>query len=339
MNGNRDSDCSGNAAESTLAILDVGHGSSAVITSPAGTVVIDTGPGSALLEYLQEQRITEVGTVVLSHADQDHIGALAQLLALPEVRVGRVFLNTDSEKSSEAWNDLLYELDGARRRGEAQFIPAFTTNDSGTLDLPGIQMEVLAPTPYLAAKGPGSTDKQGRRITSHTVSAVIRVTTDDGPVALLTGDLDVLGLVYLTADRDDVAAPVLVFPHHGGRAAPGNDDAFARDLCTAVKPKMVIFSTGRGRYAMPKPETIDGVLDVVPGSWIACTQLAEACAADLPVAAPTHLAPASARGRESGVCCAGSIVIPLTDLGNVQPSREGHLSFVGLCAPAALCRR
>ena len=41
-----------------------------------GVVIVDTGPGSALLEYLVGRGITEVEAVILSHADQDHIGGL-----------------------------------------------------------------------------------------------------------------------------------------------------------------------------------------------------------------------------------------------------------------------
>ena len=63
-----------------LAILDVGHGNCAVLTDSKGIVVIDTGPGSALLEYLSEKNIKTIDVVLISHADQDHIGGLIQLL-------------------------------------------------------------------------------------------------------------------------------------------------------------------------------------------------------------------------------------------------------------------
>jgi competence protein ComEC len=199
-------------------------------------------------------------------------------------------------------------------------------------------LQVLAPTPYLAAKGPGSVDRKGRRITSNTVSIVIRVKTDAGPVALLASDLDSLGLEYLLGDGVDVSAPFLVFPHHGGK--PGTEDgrAFAQRICAAAKPEAVVFSTGRGRYATPSPDVIAGVLEARPKCWIACTQLSETCAAVVPKHDGRHLAHTHAQGREAGRCCAGSITIPLRDPTNVKPTRRSHAAFVRECVEAPLCR-
>ena len=66
--------------DNSLAVLDVGHGNSAVLCDQGVVVVIDTGPGSSLLEYLSERSITHINTVLLSHADQDHIGGLVGVL-------------------------------------------------------------------------------------------------------------------------------------------------------------------------------------------------------------------------------------------------------------------
>ena len=86
--------------EETLAVLDVGHGASAVLFSGNDVAVFDTGTGSSLLEFLDQQGVTRIRTVVLSHADRDHIGGLVGLLAANTVAIGRVVANTDSSQGS-----------------------------------------------------------------------------------------------------------------------------------------------------------------------------------------------------------------------------------------------
>lgn len=138
----------------TLAVLDVGHGASAVLFSGNDVAVFDTGTGSSLLEFLDQQGVTRIRTVVLSHADFDHIGGLVGLLAANTVAIGRVVVNTDSSQGSAAWDDLLYELDARRRAGTIVFDIAIRAGDSEIFG--NVTAAAVAPSSYLAAKGPGS---------------------------------------------------------------------------------------------------------------------------------------------------------------------------------------
>ena len=78
-------------------------------------VVVDVGRRSGLLEFLDQQCIRKIRT--LSHADEDHIGALVGLLASDKVTIDRVVLNSDALKDTEIWNDLAYELNSAHMAG------------------------------------------------------------------------------------------------------------------------------------------------------------------------------------------------------------------------------
>ena len=227
----------------SLAILDVGHGNCAVLIDTNGVVVIDTGPGSSLLEYLTERSVKIVDVILISHADQDHIGGLVQLLASKVFCIKRVLLNTDSEKDTAVWDDLLYELNRANNANELQFEISLTHNRSGEFDQGAVNIEILGPSKYLAGKGPGSKDKKGRKITTNSISAVIRLSKDKNPIALLPGDLDEVGLTDLIGSGVNLNAPLVVFPHHGGRAGSTNMAEFARKLCTQVSPKWLFSQT------------------------------------------------------------------------------------------------
>lgn len=322
-----------------LAILDVGHGNSAVLQDSSGVIVIDAGPGNALEIFLREQEIRRIDVILISHADQDHLGGLIALLASRAVEIGRVRLNTDSLQGSKIWDDLLYELDQLDQAHQLDFQPYLTRGEEDVYDQGSIEVRILSPSKYLAGKGPGSKDRKGRRIRTNTLSAVIRLSEKGKPIALFPGDLDVVGLENLECAPEDLEAPLLVFPHHGGRAGTRAMENYVRQLCERVRPKMVVFSIARGRHGSALPEVVSAVRKHVKDVWIACTQMSEHCASGLPKSQPAHLNREFARGREGGKCCIGTVVIDLDEGRGLLPIYEEHQDFITLAAPSALCRR
>jgi competence protein ComEC len=323
----------------SLFILDVGHGSSAVLVDRKGVVVIDAGPRTALLEFLKREDITDLSAVLISHADTDHIEGLISLIESEELTVKRVRLNSDSEKGSKLWRDLLYLLDKGHAAKKLDFDVALTTRNSGDFDQGRVHIEILAPSLILAGIGPGGTDANGRMIRSNSLSAVFRLTLADRPVALIPGDLDDVGLCNLLEDGKDPSAPFAVFPHHGGK--PGDVDVarFVRNFCSAVRPQTVVFSIGRGKYGMPRRDVVLGVQKALPGVRVVCTQLSEDCAATLPAAQPSHLTDSFAQGKRQLQCCAGTIQVRLHGAAlTILPSQAEHLAFIRQSAPKALCQ-
>jgi competence protein ComEC len=323
----------------TLWVLDVGHGNAAVLIDDT-VVVIDAGPGTTLLEFLSREGITKIGVVLMSHADEDHIKGLVSLLESETVAIETVRVNSDASKGSPTWNDLAYLLDEKNRTGKLRFEVGLTTSQTGKFNTAGIEIEVLAPSPGLAAKGPGSRDHKRRELTSNSMSAVVRLSKHGKPLVLLPGDIDETGLRNLVEMGQDISAPVAVFPHHGGGAANAHLERFSAEFCRATGARKLIFSIGRGRYATPRPEIIQAARKELPKVRILCTQLSENCASQLPETDPAHLSDRPARGREFRRCCAGSINVGLTgEQPKVLPLAHGHLEFIAKSAPSALCMK
>ena len=323
-----------------LCFLDVGHGNATVLMAGDQDIaVIDVGKHSALSEFLAEQQISHISSVFLSHADEDHIGALVGLLGSQHISIDRVFLNTDASKESRVWDDLLYELNSAHRAGEIVFTPSLTGGQTERLS-GRVSLDVLGPSPYLAAKGPGSVDRLGRKIRSNSVSAVIAISVDDQRLALLPADLDAIGLRDLLDNESNLVAPILVYPHHGG--LPGNMAAsdFADSLLPAVRPDLVVFSIGRGRYRTPNPRTVYSLRSTLPNARVVCTQLSEHCSKNLPTGlTATHLTQAFAHGRSNGACCGGTIIVPLDQSSLLQPEALAHTNFIRTHVETPLCLR
>lgn len=323
--------------EPTVSILDVGHGNCAVLIDDK-VVVIDAGPGTTLLDFLEKEGIKEVGTVLISHADEDHIKGLVSLLESQTVTLQLVRINSDALKGSPTWNDLTFLLDEANKAGNLRFDVGLTTNQTGDFDTAAIKIEILAPSPGLAAKGPGSHDHKRRKLTSNSSSAVVRLLREGRPLLLLPGDIDGIGLANLLESNSDISAEIAVFPHHGGGPASTNLSTFAKAFCTASKATKLIFSIGRGKYDTPRPEIVAAVRSIGPQIRILCTQLSEHCASQSPGTDPVHLSDKVSKGREFRKCCAGTISLILAEKDtSILPILEAHMDFIARSAPTALC--
>lgn len=324
--------------EPELILLDVGHGNCAIVLAKEAVAVIDAPRGGLHIDALRERGITHVDAVVVSHADADHMGGVSHLLFDENIHVGTVYVNGDASKTQAegglSWQSFAIALADAERRGTTYV--RFGVKRGDPIDLPttDVRLEVLAPTTQLALLAVGGRLKDGQPVTSNSASLVIRVWFRESPIALLTGDIDELGLTELLAESDELSAKVLVFPHHGGHSG-GDDEGFAQTLCEATRPEYVIFSFGRDVFDNPQLEIVRGVRATVPNAAIACTQLSRSCSAS--ALDPDHLADLPALGRATGRCCAGSVLF--STVGLVAPLKDQHQGFITSRVPTPLCRR
>ncbi len=322
-----------------LAILDVGHGNSAVLHDRNGILIFDAGPGSILNEYLLENKIRDIAALLISHSDADHLAGAINLLSSREFRVKEVYLNPDSGNAGSTFDIFRRALRDAKENRGTRVIPHLTTTVSGAFQPGATTVEILAPAPETALGGAGGRDLAGKKITANSMSAVVRLTVNNVPVVLLPGDIDADGLANLIRDHPALPTPILIFPHHGGRPGRSDPGQFARDLCTLVQPKLVIFSIGRGKHNTPNPVVMDAVLTHSPQAHIACTQLSVACATEKPSTQPAHLIKEVASGKRTRSCCIGTLILPLSDELRTLPVLHEHAQFVDRFAPTALCLR
>ncbi len=197
-----------------LIILDVGHGSAAVLHDEGGTVVFDTGRGAHVGRHLQSVGVKRVQALFLSHADADHIGGAETLLMNKGLHIGEVLLNPDSSKDSVVFEQLRYALAEANHRVGTRITPALTT--STKLQRKGATIEVLHPPDTKALSGVGGKSKSGKRHTSNSMSAAIHVSRGAKSSVMLGGDIEFDCLDEWKTRGVQVSACVLVFPHHGG---------------------------------------------------------------------------------------------------------------------------
>lgn len=258
-------------------VLDVGHGSSAVVHVDGKLIVVDACPGSTLLEHVSEASEKSVALAVLSHADADHIGGMVGLLSSGQVEVEELWVSSDAQKGTDTWEDLKDAIEHDSELGELRVLTG-PSRATQSFSIGNCELEVLAPRVRTRLTGPGGKGRKGRKLNSNSLSVVLRLRVDNHPRVLFAGDLDQAGLDELTGLDADLNADVLIYPHHGGRPGHGDPESFASAFMKLVQPDTVVFSLARSlKPNNPLPEVVRGIRVAQPKARLMCTQMSGTC--------------------------------------------------------------
>ena len=202
-----------------LSLLDVGQGLAVVVQSGAHSLLLDTGAGdprgpnmatAVVLPYLERQAIRQLDLMVISHGDRDHASGTQILQQRLDI--------------SESWGG------GLAADRAAGMIPCRAGMQRW---LGQLHIRVLWPPP-------------GRAGSSNNLSCVLLL-EQQGFRILLPGDIEKPVELALTRQmRDELAADLLVLPHHGSKSS--SSGPFLR----AVLPRVGLASAGyRNRFGHP----------------------------------------------------------------------------------------
>ncbi len=218
-----------------MTFLDVGQGDATLLQEGPRSVLVDTGPPTGdILGRLREAGIRSLDLLVLTHAQQDHDGAAAAVVAALPVRVvldGRDGIPTAIDAP----------LAAAVRRSGARVLPG---RAGQRLQIGSLSLRVLWP-PARTRAGLAGEDPNDRAI-------VLEATAPEAR-ALLTADAesDVLSRLDLRS------VDLLKVAHHGSadRGLPA--------LLTRLRPRIAGIEVGRGNtYGHPAPSTLSALAAV-----------------------------------------------------------------------------
>lgn len=209
--------------------LDVGQGDAAVLRHGRQAVLVDVGKanGKETIRYLRHEGLY-VDTVVLSHLDEDHAGALKELMD-SEIQISRIVLPAGLEES-EACDTVRAGLGAAHEAG----VNIIKTGAGEKIEALGIQMDVLAPGDW-------------KKKEDNDYSLVLYVEIENAAL-LLTGDSPTTSEQYAIPVCD-----VLKVSHHGSPYA--TSDAFIHQ----AEPQIALISVGRNSYGHPAQRVIDSL--------------------------------------------------------------------------------
>ncbi|SIO19143.1 Metal-dependent hydrolase, beta-lactamase superfamily II [Singulisphaera sp. GP187] len=216
----------------TVSILDVGQGDAILIRSPEGkTALIDAGPSANIVSTLEQQGVSSLDLVVVSHHHADHYGGMDEVIRAFRPRF---FLASSSSHTSEPYLKLLRLV---RDRG----IPAIgPTPEPRKIELGTVVLTIFPQAP-----------NDPREENNNSVG--IRV--DYGRFSvLLAGDAQTQERRWWERTAPNLCADstVLKLAHHGSR---NGTDARWLDL---VRPRVAVASLGKNNdYHHPHPETVE----------------------------------------------------------------------------------
>ena len=220
----------------TIAFLDVGQGDAIYIEAPSGNqMLIDGGPGKAVLRELSKVMPfydRSIDVVMATHADQDHVGGLPDVLQKYKVNT---FMESGVPGPSSSYEEL------EKMVGTSTDVKKVLARRGMTVDLGnGAILQILFP------------DRDPTGMETNMSSIVARLVYGDNEF-LLTGDSPIAIENYLIgAEGALLQSDVLKTGHHGSKTS--TSAAFV----SAVSPEYAVISVGKdNKYGHPNQETLD----------------------------------------------------------------------------------
>jgi competence protein ComEC len=205
-------------------VLDIGQGDS-ILLQPAGAapILVDGGPpGDDLAAKLRAAGVGELGALVATHDQSDHVGGIEELLGRMPVR------------------RLVYAVLGRRLLDEARGAGAvpYRMAEGDELRSGGLRLDILWPPRELLSEPIAGSDPNLRAL-------VILAHWRDFSI-LLTADAEAEGVPI-----DPGPVDVLKVAHHG------SDDAGLGALLDRTAPRLAVISVGAGNpYGHPTAGTL-----------------------------------------------------------------------------------
>nr|WP_239646629.1 DNA internalization-related competence protein ComEC/Rec2 [Bacillus zhangzhouensis] len=236
-----------------VTMLDVGQGDSLFIQLPyrTGHLLVDTGgrlsfeeepwkkrrkvstiADQTLIPFLHSKGIAKLDVLILTHADQDHIGEAVRLIKRNKVK--RLAVPKGFARSPED-AQLLKE---AADKG----IPIDELERGDKLQVGGQEFEVLHPV--------------RDRVTSKNNDSLVLTFTLGGKRFIFTGDLEQEGERDIIEVYPHLRADVLKVGHHGSKGST------SEEWLQHLRPSYALISAGeRNRYQHPHQEVLKKLKD------------------------------------------------------------------------------
>lgn len=217
-----------NGQRAEVRMLPVGDGMSLLVHTAGGAMVVDGGRSATeAARALSALRVRDVESVIVTHADADHIGGVGRILLWHRPRT----LIVPEPAATRPEVVTLRRL--ARRLGVTETL----VSAGERVDAGAVRIDVFWPRVDFVG------DDNDASLVFAARPAGVRV--------LVTGDIEAVGERDLLAARVPLRAAVLQLPHHGSRTSS------TREFLAAVDPVVALGAAGeRPRYRYPHAETL-----------------------------------------------------------------------------------
>ena len=216
--------------------IDVGQADCALIICDGETLLIDAGnvpDGDLVVSYLKEQSIEELDYVISTHAHEDHVGGLGEVLS--EFTVTNTVFAPEKGADTDCYRDFLSAV-------AAQELTLTVPEAGSELSFGSSTLTFITP---LSVAVPGTNN----------TSLVIKIEYGETSF-LFAGDIERDAESGVLDTGRDISADVLKIAHHGG--ATSTTYPFLRE----VMPEIAVISVGNDNsYGHPTEEVLSKLRD------------------------------------------------------------------------------
>ena len=225
-----------------VVFLDVGQGDSAFIEFPNGdNLLIDAGPNFAGFDagkyfvhpYLQRKNIKKINKVILTHADNDHIGGMPHLFR--NISIGKLF-DTGLYHRSHICSTYNFLIDSLN-------LDYSTVNRSFALEVnDNLGAYILHPNKSFLKLFPRDVNNN---------SVVLKIVYGNTSF-LFTGDIEKEAESVLSNYGALLKSDILKVAHHGSNTST------TQQMLELIRPKIAVISLGKNnRFNFPKEAILE----------------------------------------------------------------------------------
>lgn len=213
-----------------ITFFSVGQGDGALIRFENQSILIDTGPASAKLDrLLLRNGISSIGSLVITHGHEDHIGGAAAVLK--HLKVGRLIIGTE-EPDNPQYVEMI-------RTARLRRVPVQLVRQGDVLYADGARtVTVLYPFKNSAQEDPNA----------HSLTLIYQ---EGAYRTLFTGDLVKAGEAALLARGLLPDVDLLKVPHHGSLTSS------SQEWLDRIRPETAVISAGPNLYGLPNRVIIE----------------------------------------------------------------------------------
>ena len=231
-----------------VTMIDVGHGSAALLELPKGYNILIDGGGFSdnsvfdigariIAPFLWQKKIKTVDTLVLSHPNSDHLNGLIYIAE--HFNVKNVWTN------NEAANTLGYKKFMEAVKKNRIHMPEYK-EVAGIHDINGVRLDICYPSLDFIKK------RKLERWRNVNNNSMVLKASFGAESFLFPGDIEIRAEYELAAIAGDkLKSTVLLAPHHGSKTS--SSEMFIEK----VNPEVIIISSGRkSRFGFPHPSVL-----------------------------------------------------------------------------------
>lgn len=221
--------------EMRVHFIDVGQALAVLIEDDYGNdILYDAGNNAdddLVIEYLNNQQVDDLEYIIISHTDEDHLGAMDSILEAFAVENA---IMTDGTATTESYNDVITAI------ANEGLTPTYV--DKGDeFTLGDIELTICGPI--------------NNSYSDPNEYSIVVMVEFEGTSILLTGDAEEINETEMLNKGVSLKADVLQVGHHGSASST------SMDFVNTVNPTHAIISCGKdNKYGHPADATLENLV-------------------------------------------------------------------------------